>query len=254
MAQWIVADASRDSTEAALPLTRRRKLSGLRSQSNCFGGVGWRRSVAIFLIGVGFCFPAFADMTPIIYSKDFNLPIPSPNDPDSEYSMGRMDDAIIIVPEPFLIRDVDVAVGLTHGAFFDLEIILQSPEGTKVVLNPAGNLAFIVKDEKGVRPVGGSAQWLFDDEADVSIEQATEPYSGPYQPVELLSAFDGESMLGEWSLQICDWWPAHTGSLDRLELIFTVPEPATAILLVFATFLAVITRPQKKQTMDVGRD
>ncbi len=212
-----------------------------------------QRIVAIFLVGAGFCLPASADLAPITYrySQDFNLPIPSLNDPCRAYGMGWMDDATITVPDSFIIWDINVAVSLTHEAFFDLNIIIQSPAGTRVVLNPAGNLSFIVKDKGGLRPVGGSAQWFFDDEADVSIEQATEPYSGPYQPVEHLSAFDGESTFGQWHLRIEDACYDHTGELKGFELIFTIPEPSTAILLMLGAGLVILTgsRVENKRRM-----
>jgi subtilisin-like proprotein convertase family protein len=195
-----------------------------------------RMVAAFFLVMV---FPSVGFPDPVyIYGGDFNLPIPA--NPDD--TKGWMADAIIVVPKSFLIWDVDVAVGLTHGAFFDLEIILQSPAGTNVLLNPAGNSAFIVKGEDGLRPVGGSVQWFFDDEAKVSIEQATEPYSGPYQPVELLSAFDGENAFGQWRLRIYDAFYNDTGTLNRFELTITAPEPASAILLTFGVCLMRLRR------------
>ena len=187
--------------------------------------------------------PAFADISDVTYGGDFNLPIPS----DLSESKGWMEDAVIIVPESFLIGDIDVALGLTHGAFFDLAIILQSPAGTSVVLNPACNSAFLVKDEGGVSPVGGSVQWSFDDEAGVSIEQATEPYTGPYCPVEFLSAFDGENAIGEWRLRIEDACYAHTGELESAELIFKeIPEPATLLFLAAGAGLAKFLVPRRR--------
>jgi len=208
-----------------------------------------QRIVAIFVIIVGaLVSPAFAGPVTINYGGDYDLPIPAIDDPGSEYGIGQMDDAIIVVPDSFLIQNVDVTVGLTHGAFFDLEIKLQSPAGTEVILNPAGNSAFLVKEEGGgVSPVGGTVNWLFDDEADVSIEQAFDPFIGPYQPVELLSIFDGEDIFGEWRLHIRDCWRAHDGELDSFAITFTeIPEPSTSMILVFATYLAALKKPGRE--------
>jgi len=208
-----------------------------------------QRIVTIFVIIVGVLdSPAFTGSTPVTYGGDYDLPIPALDDPGSELKIGQMDDAIIVVPDSFLIQDVDVTVGLTHGAFYDLEIKLQSPAGTEVILNPASNLAFFTKGGGGgVDPVGGTVNWLFDDEADISIEQASEPYSGSYQPVELLSAFDGENIFGEWRLHIRDCWQSHDGELDSFKITFTeIPEPATAILLVFAACLAALKKPRRE--------
>ncbi len=197
-------------------------------------------------------FPSLAFSVPVqkIYGGDFDLPIPALDDPQREFGRGRMADAIIDVPEHFIIQDVDVVVALTHGGLFDLQITLQSPAGTNVVLNPAGNLAFIVRGEDGrLTAVGGSGQWFFDDEAEISIENATEPFFGPFRPVEpyKLSVFDGEDTYGLWRLKINDAFFAHTGTLDSFELIVTIPEPATAILLTLGAGLMGLFRSRRRQ-------
>ena len=203
---------------------------------------GWMRMDVralkwFFAVVVGFSSAVFAG--PVnIYHSSFDLLIPSPDDPNSQFGRGWMADAVIDVPDSFLIQDVDVVVALTHESFFDLEIILQSPTGTNVLLNPAGNLAFLVEDGSGgFTPVGGSIDMFFDDEADLSIEQAAEPFVGPYRPVWGLSDFDGQNANGLWRLRINDWWQGDTGSLQRVELMITVPEPATALPLLIGAFL-----------------
>jgi len=206
-----------------------------------------QRIVVILVIVAGACGGAvYADHVPI-YSSNFNLPIPSPDDPWSEYGKGLMEDAIIDIEYHHVIEDLDVCINLTHGALVDLQILLQSPEGTYVVLNPAGNLTFIVKDEEGVRPIGGSGEWLFDDEAEVSIEEATEPFFGLFRPVDNLSLFDKEDAYGSWCLRIYDAWQAHTGTFNRFELMITTPapEPATATLLALAAVLLALSKPRR---------
>jgi len=126
-----------------------------------------QRIVAIVLIVVGLSFPVFAGQVHI-YSAEFDLPIPSPDAPESEYGKGWMTDAIIEIPDPLTIHDLDIRISLTHEALFDLQILLQSPAGTNVVLNLAGNLAFIVRGKDGrLTAVGHSGELFFDDEADV---------------------------------------------------------------------------------------
>lgn len=212
--------------------------------------VGWlrmdapnavQRIVAIVLIGVGLSFPVFAGQVHI-YGGEFDLPIPA--NPDD--TKGWMADAIIEIPHHFIISDLDVRINLTHKALFDLQILLQSPAGTNVLLNPAGNLAFIVRGEDGrLTAYGGSVEWFFDDEADVSIEEATEPFVGAFRPVWNLSLFDNEDACGSWRLRIEDWWQADTGTLDSFELIITTPEPATAILLLLGTGLMTLLNPRR---------
>lgn len=168
----------------------------------------------------------------VIVSQTFNLPIPSPDDPGSAFGRGRMADANIIVDRHFLIEDLDVAVLLTHAAFFDLEIVLQSPAGTEITLNPALNTAFILR-EGGSRSAGGRNRFLFDDEASIDIKHATQPFNQPFRPAigSKLSAFDGQDAFGRWRLQILDAGYDHTGWLEAAELIITIPEPTSAVLL-----------------------
>jgi hypothetical protein len=203
-----------------------------------------KRIVAILLIAVttpagdAFANPAH------IYSRNFDLPIPAPDDPGSELGKGWMADAIIEITDHLTIDDLDVCISLTHAAFFDLQIILQSPAGTNVALNLAGNFAFIVRGEDNrLTAVGGSSQFVFDDEAGLSIEQAAEPFTDSYRPAWTLSSFDNEDAHGTWRLQIHDAFYADTGTLDSLELIITTPEPATAILLILGIALLRLQRP-----------
>jgi subtilisin-like proprotein convertase family protein len=179
-----------------------------------------------------------------IYSGDFNLRIPA--NPDD--TKGWMDDeAIIEIHDHFVISDLDIGVTLAHESLFDLQILLQSPKGTNVSLNPAGNLAFIVRGEDGrLSAYGGSVEWFFDDEAEVSIEQATEPFAGAFKPVENLSSFDEQDAYGLWHLRIYDAFYNDTGTFNRFELMITAPEPATAVLLTFGIGLVSLFKSRKQ--------
>ena len=196
--------------------------------------------VAPLLLVMVFTSAGFPD--PVrIYRGDFNLPIPA----DSDNTTGWMADAVIEVPDHLIISDLNVSLTLAHGSLFDLQILLQSPAGTNIDLNLAGNTAFIVRGEDGrLHAYGGSVEWFFDDEADVSIEQATEPFVGAFRPVENLSSFDGQDACGYWRLRIYDASPPDTGTFNRLELMIAVPEPATAILLTFGVCLMRLCRPR----------
>jgi hypothetical protein len=201
-----------------------------------------QRIGAILVIVAGACGGAVYAGHVHIYSGDFNLRIPA----ELDSSKGWMADAIIEVPDHFIISDLDIGVTLTHESLFDLQILLQSPVGTNVLLNPAGNLAFIVRGEDGrLHAYGGSVQWLFDDQAQLSIEQATKPYLGPYNPAEPLSAFDGENAFGQWRLRIYDAFYNDTGTFNRFELMITAPEPATAVLLTFGIGLVSLFKPRR---------
>ena len=95
------------------------------------------------------------------------------------------------------------------------------------------------------RESGGSRSLFFDDEAQISIEQTTEPFFGPFRPVWNLSLFDREDSFGLWRLWIYDVFYAYTGTLNNFELIFAVPEPATAILLTLGADLLLLLRPRR---------
>ena len=195
-----------------------------------------QRIVAILVIVAGACGGVYAGPV-YTYHGSFNLPIPAPDEPESEFGKGWMTDAIIDVPDDYVISDLDVRLTFTHENFIDLQIILQSPAGTVVVLNPALNMALL--------NIGGYAEIVFDDEAQVSIEQASIPFVGPFRPVWSLSLFDKEDSFGLWHLQIYDAWEWDIGTLHSFELIFTVPEPATATLLTLSAGLLLLLRPRR---------
>ncbi len=151
-----------------------------------------------------------------------------------------MNDANIIVAKHILITDLNIAVTLTHDAFFDLELVLINPAGTAITLNPHSNYSFFKEGQDGGNfPVGGTNRFLFDDEAAIPIEKAIEPWDQPFKPYDklMLSVFDGQDAFGQWRLQILDFWPDNIGQLHKVELIFNSPEPTSACL--FAVVFAV---------------
>ena len=194
--------------------------------------------------------------TTVIFPQPFNSPIPSPDDANSEFGRGRMADAITDVTEHHFIEDLDVAVLLTHEAFFDLEIVLQSPAGTVITLNPPLNTAFIIQEEGDEHhSAGGQNRFLFDDEAAVDIRHASQPFNQPFRPAPgfELSAFDGQDAFGQWRLQIRDAGDMHTGQLERTELIITTPEPTTAVLLALGAAVIYMRKSTSRRAPGVLR-
>ena len=194
-------------------------------------------SVAI-LFGVGaFCFPVFADEV-YKYEGEFNLQIPA----DSDTGKGWMADAVIEVDCHLTILDLDVGITLTHSSVFDLQISLQSPDGTTLSLN-----AYNPDDEffQGA----DYAQTVFDDEAPTPIGQARPPFTGRFRPNSSngLEVFDGQDAYGAWHLQIYDAYYYDTGTLNNFELTITVPEPATVVLLTLGAGFAALLRPRRRQ-------
>ncbi len=162
-----------------------------------------------------------------VYGGDFDLPIPS----NLKKSKGWMPDAVVDIPDHYVISDLDVRIGLTHTNVFDLQIFLQSPQGDCVCLNMYNFDEFFIGADY--------SQTIFDDEAAIPIEQGTPPFIGRYKPKEgnSLEVFDKQNSFGRWRLRIYDMWEWDTGKLESFQLIITAPEPGTAILFVLGAGL-----------------
>ncbi len=168
------------------------------------------------------------------FGEQFNLPIPE----DSGQSRGWMGEAVINVTEHIFISDIDIEINITHTSAFDLQLFLQNSAGTSVLLNFYNFNEFF----KGADYIGT----IFDDEADLAIEQAHSPFTGRFRPraPESLSVFDGQDAYGRWHLSIYDAWNADIGTLENAQLLITTPEPATAVLLCFG--IAILIRIRRR--------
>ena len=194
-----------------------------------------RWTVAI-LWGVGaFCLPVFADEV-YKYKGEFNLQIPA--DPDS--SKGWMADAVIEIDCHLTILDLDVGINLTHSNVFDLQISLQSPDGTTLSLNAYN------PDNEFFQGADYS-QTVFDDEAPTPISQAQPPFTGRFRPNSSsgLKVFDGQDAYGPWHLQIYDAYYYDTGTLNSFGLTITTPEPTTVVLLTLGAGFVALLRPRR---------
>jgi len=195
-----------------------------------------------------FCFIVIGLSTSVLagptfhYGGDFDLPIL-----DKQYSGSSMTEALIQVPDHLIIYDLDVGINLTHTNVFDLHIFIQSPLGTRLCLN-----TYDYKDEffKGADYV----HTIFNDEAEIPIEQGSAPFTGRFRPKagNFLHVFNGQDAYGIWRLQIYDMWYLDTGSLESVELIFsiaepavTISEPATLTLLAIGTGLTILFRRRR---------
>jgi hypothetical protein len=108
--------------------------------------------VAILVVVVGVSFPVFAGPVSI-YGGDFDLPIL-----DEPGSGSVVTEAIINIPDYFVIEDLDVRISITHTNVFDLQLFLQSPAGTRICLNMYNLREFF----EGAN----YTQTIFDDEAE----------------------------------------------------------------------------------------
>ena len=132
----------------------------------------------------------------------------------------------ISVTDNLTIADLDVGLAINHAWRLDIRATLTSPSGTSVqILNDAGNPQFV---NYNVR---------LDDEAPVDVNTGThgsDPASPQYvsevRPSSSLTAFNGESALGNWTLSLCDVFGADDGTFLSAELfISTTPDPGDPI-------------------------
>lgn len=105
-----------------------------------------------------------------------------------------------------LITDVNVGLDIEHSFLGDLVISLTSPAGTTVLLtsNSCDDLTDI--------------DAVFDDQGGNFSCGGTPGINGTIQPLGALSSFNGESLLGQWILEIRDTAPADGGQLIEFNL------------------------------------
>lgn len=109
-------------------------------------------------------------------------------------------------------------VGLSHTFIGDLEIRLRSPAGATVDV--------LTRPQAGFGDSNGNhlCQTLFDDEASLSIQDATPssaPFSGNFRPSTLLNTLDGESAIGTWQLQVADHAENDLGQIRAFSVLIT---------------------------------
>jgi len=193
---------------------------------------------AIFALVTSFPSLVFAVPVDITYGGRFDLPIIDEPGPGKV----AMTEAIIEVPDHYTIYDLDVRINITHTNVFDLQLFLKGPQGPRICLNYFDELT-----EYEIYP--NYADTIFDDEAQLLIKDGAAPFTGRFKPrgPGKLEDFKGKDTFGSWRLQIFDMWDWHYGKLDSFELIVTVPEPATAILLTLGTGLISLFRSRRRQ-------
>ncbi len=112
----------------------------------------------------------------------------------------------LLVEDTGVVSDLNVKIELGHLSVSDLVITLTSPAGTSVRL---------VDDTAGYTSGYGYGFYgtAFDDEAPFGLEEAYEPFTGSFRPLEPLSTFNGENAQGAWILTIHDQTSLGWGEL-----------------------------------------
>jgi subtilisin-like proprotein convertase family protein len=106
------------------------------------------------------------------------------------------------------VQDVNVEINISHAYTWDLRVWLMSPAETLVEL---------------ISPKSRSGEnftaTVLDDEATSSIDScSSNPCTGIWRPEQPLSAFDGESPNGTWTLIVEDLREVKLGTLDSWSL------------------------------------
>ena len=152
------------------------------------------------------------------YGGRFDLQIPA----DATATRGWMQDAVVTVFDHVLICDLNVHVDIRHTCVFDLQLALEGPHGTVVMLNASDPFAGYYKGEN-------YESTIFDDEANVAIEEASPSFTGDFRPLESLSVFDGRDAYGIWSLHVHDGYYVNTGCLEYFALVIAVSPPDASV-------------------------
>ncbi|MCH8010394.1 MAG: VCBS repeat-containing protein [Candidatus Marinimicrobia bacterium] len=130
------------------------------------------------------------------YSSEVSAtPPPSNEYVGSEFSIGG--DGVTVgtidISDAGTITDLNIKItydGSSNTALQYLSMYLLSPSGTSTTLFTKSTLN------------GSLYQTLFDDEASEPIGSGSSPYLGSYHPEASLDVFDGESIIGMWSLVV----------------------------------------------------
>ena len=113
----------------------------------------------------------------------------------------------IIVEEDFEIEDINITTNITFTDVFHIIIQIMHNEQYVILFS--------------YESLGANfSNTIFDDEATRLIVNGSGPFTGRWQPEELLSLFDGMSSQGEWIIQVYRNYYSVEGTLDSWEINF----------------------------------
>ena len=140
------------------------------------------------------------------YSSDENLNLDIPDGAGANV-FGDYLFQTIEVTEDVIISDVDFNIDITHDYIGDLNIIIEHPDGTQIIL----------LDEEYCSNEN-DLDITFDDEATTDVV-CSSPSVGIYKPTGTpLSDLDGKSSLGTWTVGIRDYYNVDAGILNDFSL------------------------------------
>lgn len=107
------------------------------------------------------------------------------------------------------ILDLDIFVDIEHPYIEDIALYLEAPEGSRYLLTSE---------------LGGDGQdytnTVFDEEATVTIDNASPPFTGSFKPLQSIQSLYGTSSAGSWKLIVEDRYMEDTGRLLAFKISF----------------------------------
>ena len=162
--------------------------------------------------------------TKVLFCDSINSPLMIPDD-----NAQGVNNKIRVFDSRF-IADLDISLDIDHTWVGDLVVSLTHQETQT-------SITLINRPGKPATTLGcgnDNIKTILDDEISSSVENkcASSPaaISGIYLPQNALTSFDGESILGNWNLNVADRFPNDTGKLNHWCLIASIsqaPPPPT---------------------------
>lgn len=121
----------------------------------------------------------------------------------------------LVVNKTGTIGDINVSVNITHEFVSDLSLALVAPGGQTVLL----------ASKRGSSGQNFSGT-IFDDEALTNVTTGSAPFSGSFQPEQLLSTLDDTPISGTWKLRVIDTTEGELGGVISYSL--TIQEKIVA--------------------------
>jgi subtilisin-like proprotein convertase family protein len=157
-----------------------------------------------------------AAKTKVFSSGPVNMPIP-----DAVGNFGTGVSSNITIKKRGTVKDIDVAVRVTHPDTTDLTLdLFRGPHGSALLVEayPKDGAAQSPDFGAGAPACQGALFTVFDDAAPVSITQGVNPFSGSFRPEQLLRDFKGAPLRGKWSLGLLDGTTTDAGTLNCWQL------------------------------------
>jgi len=116
-------------------------------------------------------------------------------------------ESVITISETGSVESVNLQVNVSHSVLQELEIELESPDGTVVKL-----MGFDICSTDGINAI-------FDDGGiPLPFNGCDDQVVGVFKPVESLSAFNGVNLNGNWTLRATDFLIGNIGTINNWSL------------------------------------